>query len=117
MAKPSEIIASFEVRLNLIDQKVDTKFDDLHYKLDKILKTSYDTLNQTTRTNGRVTALEDETQAIELDVRDIKANIFDLSKWRSKIGGIWFTVLLICGGAATLGGLVIGIVEIITQLK
>jgi hypothetical protein len=68
-----------------------TRLDERQQRIDEKLEKI---LEQTTLTNGRVSKLE---------------------QWRSKLNGIWFAILTIGGGAATLGGLLIALFTILAE--
>lgn len=93
--KPSELLDRIDQRQALIEQKLEA------------------ILVQTTKTNGRVNAIEDRTQDLETFQGVIINDVGLLNAWRNKLSGIWFTIFTICGAVGVVSMIVIGVLTLI----
>jgi hypothetical protein len=46
----------------------------------------------------------------------LHSRVSDLEKWKEKLGGIWFAILMTCGGIGFVTTAMIGILQIIKHL-
>jgi hypothetical protein len=94
MAKIAELLNEMNGRLKVIeaDQKM--------------------TLVQTTKTNGRVDVLENQLFGRDENNPGVIQQVHGLIRWRSSARGAWAALVIVCSIAATIGGIVIGILAV-----
>jgi len=95
------------------------KFDEIGEYLQRIEHQTQRVETQTTKTNGRVgqhdkdlITLSDLLAKIQLKH---EVEVAPLTRWKSKMGGIWFVLLLLGGGISTISLILLGFLQIMKR--
>lgn len=95
--------------------KITDLLNEINDRLSRIEDDSKKTLIQTTKTNGRVIALENEVFGRDENNPGMKQMVHGLIRWRSGAKATWLTLVIVCSTVATIGGIVIGVLALMSR--